>query len=319
MATGFGHQGWLGFKTETTWGTRVAADKFVRILSERFKLDQKNIAKPSLGTTSQNRKVKGKRIASGGFDCQFSFNGLETLFTHAIGSVGTSTPVGGVYLHTYAPASALPTGITFHVNPDAASVGTAYEYEGAMISKLTLKQEMEDMLICSFDCECEDEAPIAVITPTFPTFVQADYVQVSATVNSVPVDVSSLEFTVENPLATERHKLGSRLRKGLGRSGVRRVYGKMEMEFSSQTEYDHYRSLSDVPVSFVWAGPVISGGHNYTLTITCPAVSFSGATHNVSDGGPIMLPLDFEAWAVTDAGNDEISAFTLKNSVSSAA
>lgn len=318
MAIGFGHQGYLGFKTEATWGTRVAADKFLRILGERFKLDQKNIPKPTLATTSQNRKVKSIKTVNGGFDCQFGFNGLETILTHAIGSVGSANVTGSVYLHTYTLANALPVGFTCHVSPDSAAVGTAYEYEGCQVSKLTLKQDMEDMLIASVDCEAEDEAIIAAISPTYPTFSQADYTQLGVTLNSAATDVHSLEWTIENPLATDRRKLGSRLRKGLGRSGVRRIYGKLEKEFDSQTEYDLFRNLTEVPLLLVWGGANITGGHDYTFTISMPKVTFSGATHNFSEAGPIMLPLDFEAFANTDAGLDEISV-TLKNTVASAA
>jgi hypothetical protein len=318
MAQGFGYDSWIGHKTETTWGTRVTSDKFLRITEETFKLEQSRVSKPSLGSASQNRSVKSKRFVSGGLTAQVGFNGIETILKHALGSVSTATVEANVYEHTYSLTNALPVGLTFHVNRDAANIGTAYEYEGCMIEKLTLKQDLEDMLLLQLDCQGEDEAPIAVIGgPTFPTFVAADWEMLSAVVAGTTVKVASLELMIENPLANDRFAMGGRLRKGLGRSAVRKITGKIETEFDSTTLYATFNSLTNGSILLDWQGPAL-GGTAYVLSFVLPNASYK-ISRNVSDAGPIQATIEFEAYANTDAGNNEATTILLRNAVASAA
>lgn len=319
MAQGFGHDSWIGFSSESVWGTRVAPAKFLRITEENFKLEQSRIAKPSLGVTSQNRSVKSKRTVSGGFTAQVGFNGIETILKHVFGAVVTSNPAASTYLHTYSLTNALPTGLTFHVNRDAANIGTAYEYEGCMIEKLTFKQELEDILMIQVECQGEDETPIAVVTPTFPTFVSCDWELLgTCTLGGASLKPKSVEVTIENPLAGDRFQLAQRLRKGLGRSAPRRISGKIETEFESVTAYDAFRTLAVTnSVDLLWQGAQIDVGHNYQIGLTFNASAIK-AERNVSDAGPIPLTVEFEAFSTADAGNDEVVA-TLKNTVTSAA
>jgi hypothetical protein len=281
-------------------------------------LNQSRIAKPSLGSVSQNRSVKSKRSVSGGFTAQVGFNGIETILKHAFGSVSTGTPEASVYEHTYTLTNALPTGLTFHVNRDAANLGTAYEYEGCMIEKLTLKQELEDMLMLEVECEGEDEAPIAVIGgPTFPTFIACDWEMLTAVVAGTTVKASSLELVIENSLAKDRHQLGSRLRKGLGRGAFRKITGKIETELDATTLYASFNSLTNGQINLSWQGPTL-GGTSYLLDLVLPNASYL-IERNVSDPGPVPATITFEAFSNTDAGNNEVTTALLRNAVSSAA
>lgn len=318
MATGFGYDAWIGFGEESTWGTRAAPTKFIRILDESFKLNNSFIPKPSLGFASHQaaRGTLSKKTADGGFSSHFGYSGFETLMKHAMGSVITTNPSGTAYLHTYALASALPTGLTAHVNRAAAAVGTANEYEGSQIEKITFTQEPEEILKVSIEMQSQDEADIAVASPTFPTFVAADWDDFVLTLDTVATTVTSFELTIENTLATDRHQLGSRLRRGLGRSGPRKVTGKFVTEYEDQVIVDlHQAQTGAFGMDATWTGPVITGAHNYTLGIT-GNIRLTSVERSVTEAGVIQLTAEFEALAGA-TGNDEIAA-TIKNTVTTA-
>lgn len=310
MATGFGHVGWIGFGVESTYGTPVASSKYTELMSENFKFTQGQIPKPSLRRITQKHSVSRKKEVTGGFEAQFSYDGLELLLKHALG--GNSTSGGGdPYTHTMSLATALPTGLTFNVNRDAAAVGStsAFQYHGCNINKLTFKQELEDFLIVGFDVVGEDQGLIAIETPTYPTFIGADWEQLVVTINSVAVNPESVEITLDNSLATDRYKLGSLIRKGLGRNGPRNITGSMTLEFESLTAYNYYKNQSNVAIVFTWTYSA-----NRTLTITIPNAKFTGEEPEMGSAGPIKFKLGWQAY-YSAADNDEL-ALVLKNGTS---
>jgi hypothetical protein len=85
------------------------------------------LAKTTLNHISQQHAVKSKVNVTGGmriyprtFDGD-NLSGCEILLKHAFGSVTSAG--GGPYVHTFALARALPTGLSFTVNRDSASIG----------------------------------------------------------------------------------------------------------------------------------------------------------------------------------------------------
>ena len=314
MATGFGTNAWLGFGEESTYLTPVAPTKFVEIMEESVAGKHNWISRPTLRSASQNQRVRSKKSVEGGLKMNLGFEGAERLLKHAIGSLATSGV--GPYTQTYSLATALPTGLTLHVNRDAASVGagSAFQYSGCQISKLTLKQAVEDLLTAEIDFLGGDWLNVAVATPTFPTFYQIDWEMLSTfTINSVAVNVQEFEITIENQLANDRYKLGARTRLGLGRQGPRKISGKFTAEFDSLTTYTLYQTLSTpVTLSVFWTNG-LSAGNLKTLTITANVV-LKGKDPTVKDAGPINVEFEFEAFQ-NAAANDELSV-VLVNSVS---
>ena len=304
MSQAFGHQAWIGWGEESTYGTRVAPASFLEVNSENFKGEQSYISRPTLRSASQNYKVRSKKSVSGGFAFPFPWEGAEQLIEHAMGSVVTTG--AGPYTHTYALEDLLPTGLTFHVNRDAAALGagSAFEYEGCHIASLKFSQEAENFLICEVGVLGEDWRNLAVATPTFPTFDGVDWEHLSAfTIDPggtpVALSVRSWELMIENTLADDRFILGSRVRRGLGRSGQRKITGKVECEFENINAYAKFRDLTldDIVISLV------SGSKS--LTFILPNLAFQGEDPEASDAGPMYLSLNFEAFQ-SAAPNDEL-------------
>jgi hypothetical protein len=312
MATGFGHAGFVGFGPESTYGTSVASTHFCEIIKESLKGEHKKDFKAVLGRISRSagRSVSSTKNVSGGFESPFTYDGFELVLKHALGAAATTG--SNPYTHTFTCATALATGMTFAVNRDAASVGTGsmFFYEGCHISKLTFKQEMGEFLILGVDVVGEDWGNRNIETASFPTFTAADYSQFTMTNTGVAATVPrSFELTLDNTLATDRYKLGSRVRVGTGRQGFRTISGSMEVEFDSLTDYAQYRTLAaNNEFIFTW-----TSGTN-VLQINIPTSYIQGGDPEVGGQGPIMWTPTFDAYHATN--NSEIS-ITLTNSTSS--
>jgi hypothetical protein len=317
MPTGFGTNAWVGFGEESTYGTGVTPTKWIEVLEESFQGKHNYIGKPTLRSASINQRVKSKKAVEGGFKYNVGFEGYETLFKHTIGSVATTGPVSGIYTHTFSLATVLPTGLTFQVNRDQAAIGgsSAFQYEGCQIQKLTLTQNIEDFLMADIEIVGEDWSNVALTAATFPTFQGVDWEMLTTfTINAVAVKVKELEITIENALAADRYRLGSRLRRGLGRNAPRKISGKFLAEFESLTEYAYYRDLIQVPLVATWDNGG-AGSAQRQLSISIPAIVFNGEDPKVDDAGPIELPMSFEAFQ-SAAANDEM-VLTVKNTLSS--
>lgn len=317
MSQGFGHNAWIGWGQESTFGTRVAPGKFLEILKENFKREATYLSKPALRSPSMKNRVRSKLSVSGGFTFQFPWDGAEQLLKHALGSVVTTGV--GPYTHTFSLESTIPTGLTFHVNRDAAAVGagSAFEYEGCQIQKITFRQEVENFLECDIEVLGEDSRNLAVATPTFPTFDGVDWEDLSSFAldadgsGSGPLllQVRNLEVSIENSLADERYRLGIRTRIGLGRQAQRKISGTMEVEFDSLDAYAYYLNLTQNDIQIGW----VSGTKQ--LLFNMPAAVLNAGDPVVEGPGEILVPLAFEAWSDA-ADNDELEVVLINDTSS---
>jgi hypothetical protein len=310
MATGFGYNGWVGFATESTFGTYVASQKFIEITKESIVPERKQQMRPALRQISINNSFAGKRIVKGNISAQFNINGMEKLLYHALGT--DSTTGSSPYTHAYTCADTLPTGLSFHVNRDAANVGTgsAFKYMGCNISKLSLMQKMEEPLEISVDIIGQDWGVLNVETPTFPTLATMNYSQLGTfTVGGNAFVISDFEVSVENALASDRYYLGADKIRGLGRSGPRKVSGSFTKEFESLTEYNVFRNLTSSAIVATWT----SGANS--LSISMPNCYLQTGEPSISDAGPIKQKFEFEAIRSSTAGDE--FALTLINTTAS--
>lgn len=311
MSFGFGYNSWLGYGVETTWGTAVAASVFNEVTEESIKLDQKRIWKPTLGSVSQSKSVRGKRKVSGGFKMPAIYSGMDTLIKNIMGSVSSAQiSTTTVYRHTHSLSAALPVGLSVVANRDATGIGgtSCFKYAGCQLSKMTLSQGLENFLEAGFELEGQEETLVSKPTPTFPTFYGIDYEQVGTfTIGGTSIPAQMVELTIENPLNSDRHKLGTRLRTGLERSSQRKISGKMELEFQDLTLYNFYRSLNTAgALSIIWTGPVAANATPYTFEIAATNVFVQGDTPNVKDSGIIKQTVPFELTADAGAEGSEL-------------
>lgn len=307
MATGLGLNSYFGLGDESTIGTGVAATKFLLSNSISLKGVQKRNTKAFLGAASIIDTHNGAKSVSGGIEFPIPVTGAEKILKHSLGGIADSG--AGPYTHIYSCTTALPVGISFHVNRDSATVGgtSAFRYVGCQIAKATFKQEHDSMLMLSLDIAGLNWTNVAAETPTYtaPTFFEFSNIT-TFTFHGIAMSVKSFELTIDNNLATDRTQLGNRVNRGMGRKGQRTVMGKITKEFESITEYQEFLNLSSGSASIVF-----TNGTN-TLTFAMPKTFFRGEDPAVSDSGPIETTMEFEA-VQSSAQNDEL-VVTLVNS-----
>jgi hypothetical protein len=321
MSQAFGHQAFVGYGLEVTPGTGVSATIFNEFLDESVKLDQKRNYKPTLGSVSQRYSVRSKRKVGGTIKMPLLYQGCESLFKYAMGACSSSLTDVTAYTHQFSLAAAMANYLTFVVNRDAAAIGgsSCFQYTGCQITKLMISQSAENFAELSVDIEGMDENLIAKPSPTFPTFKGVDWEMLSTfTIGGTTIPVKTFELSIENPLATDRYKLGSQTRIGLGRNGARKVSGKVSLEFQDLNLYNYFRSLGTAGalVSTFTGGTIAGSSTAYTFQLNAPTVILQGSTPNVKDAGPVTIEMPFECDASAGADNSELTA-TIKNLLTS--
>lgn len=314
MSTAFGLNTWLALGEEVTYGTPVARTRWIEITEESIEGKQSIISKPALRNVSQSDRVQGKKEVGGNFKFKMGFEGHEKILKHAMGTMAAVTGAGP-YTHAATLASALPVGLTMEVCRDTVAIGgsSAFLYEGCQIDKLTLSQGFEDILMAECEIIGEDFSFVAATATSFTAFNGIDYTMLSSPqLNSTAINLQAWELTIENGLAADRFKLGSRTRIGLGRAQTRKISGKLTIEFEQLTECNLFRNQTTlVPLSIPYNN-ALGGASNKQFNITLPKVAIQGGEPKVSDQGPVHMEITFEAYQ-NAAANDEMTA-TLINS-----
>ena len=314
MPSAFGINTVLGFAEEVTYGTGVSPTKFVdQVLEESFMLERPFTSKPNLRSVSQIVRVQGKTTAKGGFKAMMGFNGLERIMKHALGS--NATTGAGPYTHTASLSDALPVGLTFYVSRDVG-VYDPWSYLGCQISKLTIRQAVEEIAEIEVEVVAKNGVTVAESAPTYATFQQVDWTFNSAVTFSVlgfGVAVRDFEFTVENALNTDRYDIGTTTIRGLGRSGPRKISGKFSFEVEDNQLVDAYHAQvsSGTPetLTLAWSNGLASTSLR-SLTVVAKVV-FTKFEFNTKDAGPIIANCEFECYAT--ASNNELTIATVNN------
>ncbi len=299
MAQAFGYDTDFGFAEETIFGTRVVPTNWLEINTESMALTQSAIGKNVLNSAAENSYVLSKRAVAGSIEACLPFQGAEILLKHLTGGTPISTQQGAtlVYNHKFVLADNMLIGLSLDLAKDADAITTSYAYSGCQISAATFVQDVESQLIVTWEFIGQDESKVAATSPTFPTANAVDWTQVStATFNAVTVAAMVSEFKVENPLADDRYKLGSRLRKGLGRSDTRKITGKVTLEFDSITQYDLFRDSTETAIIMEWVGAIADAAEPYKFKVTVPRAVFSGTTPNAGDSGPLSMDMTFSGF-----------------------
>ena len=289
----------LGFGEETTWGTTVAPTKFIEITEESLDLKQIVKARTSLRSATPREPLKGKRGVEGSFKFNLCYEGAELLLKHLMGSVSTAV-VGSLKQHSFLLAEALPTGLS--LNLQRGEYSQDFRYGGCKVSKLTLTQNLEGFLEASIDIVGQEETLVTHVTPTLPSAPFVMWDEFTGTFDSIAWPAQMIELTIENPLANDSYKLGNRLRQRLERGGVRKISGKVEMEFENISHYNYFRNQTQIGHTFTWTGPTVSGA-NYVLGVTGTKIVFQEAPMGVKSVGPIKIAMPFESFA--SASNNE--------------
>lgn len=300
MALGFGFNSSFGIGDETTFGTLVSPTKFCEINSESMTVRDQAIAKPPLSYVSQikERFVKSKVGYEGDVTLQLPYTGItEKLLKNAFGA--SSVSGAGPYTHNITLTSALPTGISTQVIRDNSNIGSVEKCAGVQISKLSLKQEPEDFLMCTASFLGTTPTQTTMTSPSFPaTFFPISWEHMTTTtINSVSYNFRSFELTLDNNLAADRYKLGSRSRIGFGRNGQRKINVKATVEYEGNALLTLMQAQTNVQAIFDWD----DSPRSFQIMIYGRVMSVK---NSADTAGPLMQEVEFECFTNSSNGDE---------------
>ena len=226
----------LGIAAESTWGTAVSRTVWFPLVRESMarKVTKTKIPVLSDGVLATQRAHFIERDEAGGtVEILCTYEGFGLLWQHAMGTVATGAPSGGIYPHTYTRAASLPTGLTMEI---VRGNGSSEVFEGCKISKMTVKIAAGGLMMVTLDIIGETSGGRASAgTPSYTTSRDLRVLHSQAGQfgwNSVNYDLFSLELSIDNRL--ERwYTLGSALTSQPQRTGYANITLKAELGWSS--------------------------------------------------------------------------------------
>lgn len=313
IPTGLGAQ--LGLAEEITYGTPVTPATFFEFYTESLKANHNRLESGALRAGNRvlrsDRWARGSIGIAGDFDVDVTNKGMGKLFKHALGGVVTNQPDGAgnptVYNHTFTPGD-YPVGLTVQVGrPDTAGVAQPFTYHGCRVASWELACAVDEIARFRLSLVGEDEDTVtALASATYPTNVSLmTFVEGSLTLAGSAASVRSANVRGENPLASDRRKLGSRLILNPLENALRNYTGTLDAEFVGLTQYDRFVNGTEAALVLLFEGATISTTYKYQVKVTAN-VRFDGETPNVGGTEEIRQPLPFKC-----VGNTSASAITL--------
>jgi hypothetical protein len=306
-----GSNGQFGFAEETLWASGTPTiNKFIPFLSESLKLEKNVVMTQSIrGSSSHSVHQEGANRVAGDLQVEVQPVGMWTLFKHALGRGFTAGPSGsGFYHHRILPSGALPEGLRVEVGRD---VGGTFTYKGVKVNTVEMTCSVGEPLKATFGLLGKDEAQ-STSAPTAPsaTAISAlspyNFDQANTTVDGLSnsVEVTGFTLNVNNNLAEDKGKLGSKYRAAIPRNGFREVTGTLNVEFDNLYNYNRFINQTEHALQIRFTSDQFAAGTTaHQLDIILPRVVFTGETPVVS--GPDLIYHNLPFIALYDSGEGD--------------
>jgi hypothetical protein len=306
MTLGIGANTIFGHGQESTYGTAVTVDRFHEFLDENLKRNSKPIQSMAIRGGLRQAALGARRAitnwdAGGSVKFEIGTNSYGRLLKHLMGTVVTTTPNAGVYLHTFTPGSTQGLSLTLQkqIRDAANSAVSTFTYPGSKVASMEFNTQVGQLLQATADFDCRDEVTnIAAASASFVSQTLYNFQQSSLTIGgSASTDSTSASIKIENPLKKDRWFLGGGgLKAEQLPNNFLKVTGKITAEFQNQAEfYDRFVADSGVTLVLAFTGPTIASTFHSSLTFTCQDIRFTGDTPQVKGVDVVMTDCAFEA------------------------
>lgn len=306
MAPKQGERSQIGIVDEVTYGTAVTVTRFFEFTKETIKRNIENIMSKGIRAGRMNTARSGAyarwdKGSSGPIEMEVSNRGFGIWLKHMLGAVNT-TGGGPTYSHAATEASLVGDFFTCQVGRDDAP----FTYAGCKVTDWSLGAKVGELLMLSVSIDAQSESTaIAKATASYPTGLRPySFLDGALTVGGAATSVSEFKLDGKNQPATERYFLGSPLKKEPTDQGRERT-GTLTLEFEDLTAYNLFVNGTESALVLT-----CTAGAD-TLTITCPAVLFTGETPTVDSPEIIPLTLPFivlgDGLAITMVNADAVA------------
>lgn len=319
MATGIptGLSAQVGQVAEVTYGTRVAATRFLEFKSHSFDLTIDRNESEALRAGQQilrsDRYNPGKRTPGGDIVYELANTGFGLPLKYAFGGSSVAQPNAGsnptVYENTLMLGDLSALQRTIQMGQTSTDGTTrVIEYTGCCTNQWELAQALDGPLtftesVIACDGTLDTQTLVSASYPASQTIYWWNNLVVN--VGGSPYDVNTVSLKCDNSLKDDRFFVGTSTRKHPLTNKPRKLTLDMTGEFNDMTQINRLISTSTFAVTLFWTGATISGSYHYALEVTLPACRLDGDTPNVGGPDVIMQPLKI---VPMDAGSGAISA-----------
>lgn len=277
-----GRGGALGLAVETTWGTFVAAQEWIKLIDCSVTKTRPRVPRQFLVGQAVPMPLAHyveRESVEGSFTVEGQYHELALLLEWAMG--GSATSGSGPYTHTQTLASEMPFGMSLDVIRGTG--GTSDKFEGCMCTSFSLSISAGGgPMRCTFNVIGQtNTSRTSVSTATFSS-VDAPvlYHQVDSdfTFNSQSYKLIDLSVNVDNALVP-RVRLGSLNTLEPKRGGLMSVTWSATLEVEDALQQAHIAGTeSDINIQFAGTSPYDMSltGHNAIVTSVSDPVNSQG-------------------------------------------
>lgn len=303
MALKSGLAAQVGLKTETTWGTAVAVDRFTPLISESMtekieRLESAGIA-PGARVLRSGQWATGNVEVSGDLGFELYQQGMGLWFRHMFGAVSTSG--AGPYTHTFTPGDMSDDHFTLQIGkPDVAGTVQPFTYAGCKVTEWELAAKAGELVTLGVSVVGKDLATgtsLATASYGIGSGLPFSFAHASVTVGGSAAYVKEITLKGSNGLAVDRRGIGSAYIKEPLEAELRAYEGEMVCEFESLTQMNLFRNGTENALVLT-----IDAGSAAKCVITTN-VRYDGSTPEVQGRGVTELKVPFKCLGPsTDAG-----------------
>jgi hypothetical protein len=318
MAIPTGLSAQLGIKTETTYGTYVAPDRFYEFRSESLTNQIARLESQGLRSGTRvlrsDRWASGQKTVGGNVVMEMATKSFGLWLQHALGAVDTTQPDAvpspTVYDHTFTPGD-LPEGFTTQVGKTSLD-GTVnpFSYLGCRIASWSLAAALDQIALFTPVILAQDETLAqALAAASYPAGLEL-FTFVHGTLDIAGTEQEVRSATVNgNNMQGRRPKLGSQLIKEPLEEGMRQYGGQVDAFFDDLTAYNRFINGTEAALVLLFeSGTVIEDAFTFSLQVTAN-VRFDGETPKVEGPAELKQPLTFKC---LDDGTGPDSAISIR-------
>jgi hypothetical protein len=314
----------VGLAKEVTFGTPVAAAKYVPFISESVVSNVEQVMSgANRGIYEESDSYNGGKTYQGDIVFDAHPNVLGDFLRSLLGAPVTTQPDAvnspTVYLHTFTPTQTsfstdcdLPP-YTFEVHRDAAS---AWQYTGSVVNSLSLQIGTGQKIArATTNIIAKSATTIVKTTPSFETTVPFLFDGLAVTLGgSAYANIEDLTLTITNNVEGVMTLNQSREVTKMRRNGYRTFNLQYTIDFDGTlSQYNDFINGTERSMDIVLTGGIIEDALPFKLTLTMPKVRYAAFPVNV--GNPNRITVQVAAMAKYNQASGYALRAALQNSV----
>jgi hypothetical protein len=324
MMLPFGALSHVGFGRETKWGVAASVTDYFRFVSESLTEEIEQLISGVAPGIDEGTSYEGSHTLTGDVVIETFPDVMGFLLGAAFGTPVTTRldPVSNptVYQHIFTPSKqsfsqdcALPP-YTLEIHRDLEQ---AFRYSGCAVNELVFSFGTDNKIMtATASMIAKSVSLIAPTTPTYESTAPFLWHQASILIDGETIsDIQTLDFGVNNSLEGRSTLNGTKEISRIKYAGNRSFPINLTLDLTDLTEFERFRSQSEVAVQIALTGEVISGAYRFKIMIDIPKFRYN--TFPITLSGAETVTAQVNSTAKYDASSLNAIQITLINTMPS--